>query len=216
MLYGSRDSFGLPFDTSHRTTYVDRLPELFAEAETEGWQIFYLGGTPESVVLAEKKIRGRYPQLKIEMRDGFFNIQADTPGILAHIRASGTQVLLVGMGMPRQEVWLWENREELGGVVQLTAGGALAYYDGSLRVAPRWVGRAGLEWLYRLCLEPRRLMFRYLAEPWLLLIMLLQKRMKKAWQEASNWERKSPILRYWSRSVQRSTWRVPSMRKRSV
>ena len=165
----------LPLKATHRVTYVDWLPELFEVAQARGWRVFYLGGSAGMVERARANLRTLYPSLRIEMHNGFFDAGLDSATIIKRIHSFGTEVLLVGMGMPRQELWLWEHREELRGLVQLTAGGALGYYSGHLATAPRWVGPAGLEWLFRLAAEPRRLFFRYLIEPWCLAYLVARR-----------------------------------------
>ncbi|HEU4751959.1 MAG TPA: WecB/TagA/CpsF family glycosyltransferase, partial [Armatimonadota bacterium] len=73
-------------------------------------------------------------------------------------------------GMPRQERWIVDNLERLPeGTVVFDLGALMDLFAGALPVPPRWVGRAGLEWLYRLCTHPRRVWRRYLLEPWFLL-----------------------------------------------
>jgi N-acetylglucosaminyldiphosphoundecaprenol N-acetyl-beta-D-mannosaminyltransferase len=72
------------------------------------------------------------------------------------------------MGMPRQEIWVLNNLEKLHAKVILTCGACMDYIAGEIPTPPRWMGRVGLEWLYRLLSEPGRLWKRYLVEPWFL------------------------------------------------
>ena len=78
---------------------------------------------------------------------------------------------MVGMGMPLQEHWIAENYDKLGNAVILPCGAAIDYFAGAIPTPPRWAGRLGLEWLYRLLAEPTRLWKRYLIEPWFLLFL---------------------------------------------
>jgi N-acetylglucosaminyldiphosphoundecaprenol N-acetyl-beta-D-mannosaminyltransferase len=81
---------------------------------------------------------------------------------------------MVGMGMPRQEFWTQENFSQLDAHVILSStGAALEYIAGATPTPPRWSGRIGLEWMFRLAHEPRRLFSRYLIEPWYILLLLL-------------------------------------------
>ena len=73
------------------------------------------------------------------------------------------------MGMPRQEVWLLRNRHRLPPCVVFSVGAAFDYEAGVQIAAPRWIGRVGLEWLFRLAIDPRRLFYRYCVESWFLL-----------------------------------------------
>jgi N-acetylglucosaminyldiphosphoundecaprenol N-acetyl-beta-D-mannosaminyltransferase len=70
------------------------------------------------------------------------------------------------MGMPRQEKWILENHKELNAKVIMTCGAAIEYVAGTVNTPPRWMGLAGLEWLFRLRENPKRFAFRYLIEPW--------------------------------------------------
>jgi N-acetylglucosaminyldiphosphoundecaprenol N-acetyl-beta-D-mannosaminyltransferase len=81
---------------------------------------------------------------------------------------------MVGMGMPRQEYWTQENFQQREAQVILSStGAALEYIAGAAPTPPRWAGRIGLEWMFRLAHEPRRLFSRYLIEPWYILLLLL-------------------------------------------
>lgn len=85
-------------------------------------------------------------------------------------------LVIVGLGMPRQEHFLLDHWEALPAATYATVGGAIDYVGGSNRLSPRWVGRIGLEWLWRLVHEPYRLAHRYLVEPFLLLAAVARQR----------------------------------------
>jgi N-acetylglucosaminyldiphosphoundecaprenol N-acetyl-beta-D-mannosaminyltransferase len=93
--------------------------------------------------------------------------------VLRAIEAFAPDVLLVGMGMPRQEHWIMDNLDRLGSTVLLPCGASIDYVAGEIPTPPRWAGRWGLEWLYRLLAEPGRLWKRYLIEPWFLGYLLV-------------------------------------------
>jgi N-acetylglucosaminyldiphosphoundecaprenol N-acetyl-beta-D-mannosaminyltransferase len=80
------------------------------------------------------------------------------------IRASGAELVLVALGAPKQEIWIHRHRAQLGGAVAVGVGASLAFLSGRVSRCPRWMARAGLEWLFRLGCEPRRLWRRYLVE----------------------------------------------------
>ena len=80
---------------------------------------------------------------------------------------------MVGMSMPRQERWVLDNFERLNTNAILTAGATLDYAAGAVPTPPRWAGKLGLEWLFRLVAEPKRLWRRYLVEPWFLFFLLV-------------------------------------------
>jgi N-acetylglucosaminyldiphosphoundecaprenol N-acetyl-beta-D-mannosaminyltransferase len=163
---------GLPLKREHRTGYVDFLPFLAEEAANHEWRIFYLGSRPGVAETAAGELRKRYPGLRIRTHHGHFD--ADQAGrenqrVLAEINAYAPHILLVGMGMPRQEVWVLENQKEIAANAVLCCGGLMDYIAGVIPTPPRWIGRLGFEWLYRLVSEPGRLWQRYLLEPWAVL-----------------------------------------------
>lgn len=159
---------GYPITRQHRVTYVDWMHPLMARAEKEGWRVFYLGGKPGVAARAAERLQEQYPRLVISTRHGYFG-KEDNDDVLKEIAAFQPHVLMVGMGMPRQEHWVLDNLEHLEANAILTSGACFDYIAGVIPTPPRWMGRAGLEWLYRLLSEPKRLGQRYLIEPWFLL-----------------------------------------------
>lgn len=101
--------------------------------------------------------------------DGYFDAtagSAENQKMLELINAYQPNVLMVGMGMPRQEHWILDNLESIHANTILTCGACIDYIAGVIPTPPRWMGRFGLEWLSRLLSEPKRLWRRYLLEPW--------------------------------------------------
>lgn len=158
---------GYPLGRRHRLTYLDWREAFWSRAAQQGWRVFHLGCAPGVGDRALDAVRTRHPGLQAANLHGFFDM--DGPGndeALKAITAFRPHVLFVGMGMPRQELWLQANRDRLPPCVILPVGGALAYEAGAVATPPRWTGRLGLEWLWRFATEPRRLFFRYFVEPW--------------------------------------------------
>lgn len=166
---------------AHRITYVDWLPMLLRRAEARGWRVFFLGGRPEVLRVALERLRVSYPALEIEGRDGYFFSQEGPAEaeIVARINAFRPDLLIVGLGMPLQERWIAEHRDRIDTGVVLASGAATDYIAGVLPTPPRWAGRIGLEWLFRLGAEPRRLAARYLVEPLLLVGARSVKRLRQ-------------------------------------
>jgi N-acetylglucosaminyldiphosphoundecaprenol N-acetyl-beta-D-mannosaminyltransferase len=165
--------FGLPLKSKHRTNYIDLLPLLAEEAARSQWRVFYLGSGPGVAETAARTLRTRYPGLQIATRDGYFNTDqcgAENQSVLAEICSYAPDILMVGMGMPRQEIWIAENLKGIAAHAVLCCGGLMDLVAGEIPTAPRWLGPLGLEWLYRLFSEPARLWRRYLVEPWVILI----------------------------------------------
>jgi N-acetylglucosaminyldiphosphoundecaprenol N-acetyl-beta-D-mannosaminyltransferase len=164
--------FGFPLQRKHRVTYVDWTPHLIATAAEKSWRIFYLGGKPGVAEKGAQILRHKFPALKLETADGYFTTAPESPenqAILSAIQAFQPNILMVGMSMPRQEHWILDNLVHLNANIILPAGAALDYVAGAIPTPPRWAGRLGLEWLFRLVAEPKRLWQRYLIEPLFLL-----------------------------------------------
>lgn len=126
---------------------------------------------------ARQRLAAAHPGCQIGVHHGYFDpdpASAENQAVLAAILDFGPDILLVGMGMPRQEAWILANRHAVPRGVMFSVGAAFDYEAGAQTAAPRWMGRLGLEWLFRLASQPRRLAFRYLVEPWFLLPAALE------------------------------------------
>lgn len=162
---------GLPVGRRHRCTYLDWRDEFWRMASAHHWRVYLLGSAPGVAERAAARLRAEWPGAVIVTRHGHFeldDVQA-CEAVLNEINAVKPQVILVGMGMPRQETWVARCYARLATGVVFTVGGAFDYEAGVQVPAPRWLGRLGLEWLFRLACNPRRLAQRYLVEPWWLL-----------------------------------------------
>lgn len=165
---------GYPLQRAHRVTYVDWVRPLIAEAEHSGWNLFYLGGKPGVAARASEILQDEFPEVNIQSHHGYFDPNgAENERVLERIAAFSPQVLMVGMGMPRQEHWILDNLERIAANAILCAGACFDYVAGTIPTPPRWMGRVGLEWLHRLSSEPHRLAKRYLLEPWFLLSLAM-------------------------------------------
>jgi exopolysaccharide biosynthesis WecB/TagA/CpsF family protein len=162
--------FGIPLRREHRTGYMDFLPLLAREAVRRGWRIYHLGSKPGIGEKGAAILREQYPGLQIRSHHGYFDIQGtENKVVLADIHAYSPDVLLVGMGMPRQEIWINDNLCHISARTIFCSGGMMDFVAQEIPTPPRWLGQVGLEWFYRLCSEPSRLGRRYLVEPWFVL-----------------------------------------------
>jgi exopolysaccharide biosynthesis WecB/TagA/CpsF family protein len=178
---------GLPLQRQHRNTNLDVLPLIAAEAAKRGWRIFFLGSKPTVGEKAAKQMRKNHPGLKILTYHGHFNPDRsgqENQAVLAEIRAYAPHILLVGMGMPRQELWILENRREIEANVICPVGAIMDYIAGAVPTPPRWLGPLGLEWFYRLLAEPARLSRRYLWEPWFVLGKMTSQYLREGRQQS--------------------------------
>jgi N-acetylglucosaminyldiphosphoundecaprenol N-acetyl-beta-D-mannosaminyltransferase len=167
--------YGYKLERTQRVTYADWTHPLIALAAAEGWRVFYLGSPKDVAEKGAEELRKLNPGLKIDARDGYFDERRgslENEAIVDRINAYKPDLLMVGMGMPRQELWIHENFARLNVHVILPSGAAIDYIAGAVATPPRWMGRLGLEWAFRLVSEPGRLFSRYLIEPWYVLMLL--------------------------------------------
>ncbi|WP_205289241.1 WecB/TagA/CpsF family glycosyltransferase [Microbacterium arborescens] len=146
-----------------RIATTDFFHDAASAATTNGLSFFILGASERQNELAVRAMMAQYPDLTIAGRHhGYFSPDEDE-SILHLIRESGADVLWVALGKPHQELWCARNRDRLAGIGWVkTCGGLYAFLSGDVGRAPRWMQRAGLEWLYRLQEDPKRLAARYL------------------------------------------------------
>jgi N-acetylglucosaminyldiphosphoundecaprenol N-acetyl-beta-D-mannosaminyltransferase len=139
---------------------------MLARLHESDSRVFLLGGTEDEVQGTRQRIQARFPGLRVVgVRSGYFNVCGkENDAILQTIEKARPNVLLVAMGFPRQEEWIAENMPHLRVNVVVAEGGSFSFISGATPRAPRWLRRMGLEWLYRLAREPRRLR-RQLAIP---------------------------------------------------
>jgi N-acetylglucosaminyldiphosphoundecaprenol N-acetyl-beta-D-mannosaminyltransferase len=168
--------YGYPLRRDQRVTFVDWTYPLMKLAATKGWRVFYVGSSNCSSKRGAAKLRELYPSLQIEVNEGYFDERqgsSENEALVQRINTYEPDLLIVGMGMPRQEFWTHDNVARLKAhVILSSAGAALDYIAGTAPTLPRWSGRLGLEWAFRLANDPLRLFTRYLLEPWYILLLL--------------------------------------------
>jgi len=142
---------------------TDFIPRLIAHAKELGKRIYLLGGKPGVAEMAKKRLEERISEVAIVgTHCGYFD-EVEEESIVGEIVDRKVDVLIVGMGVPRQELWLAHVAGRLPEGTLTVAGGAiLDFISGGVKRAPLWLRRCDLEWLYRLWLEPRRMWQRYL------------------------------------------------------
>lgn len=156
--------------------------ELCRDAEARGYKLFFLGSESDKVNEAVRRIRDRFPLIRIVgCHHGFFpKTGEESDRVVEIIRAARPDILFVGFGMPLQENWIAANLHRLEVKAILPCGSMIDYAAGQKSLAPAWMSDHGLEWLYRLGQEPGRLWKRYLiGNPLFLLRVLWQSWMRE-------------------------------------
>ncbi|QLL10438.1 WecB/TagA/CpsF family glycosyltransferase [Mycobacterium vicinigordonae] len=149
-----------------RVTGADLLPAVLALAEADGHRVGFFGGSAATHRRLAEHLRETNPALAVS---GMWapnpdDIETGSPQLCSAIRAARTDILIVSLGKPRQEHWVDQHGYATGAKVFLPSGGAIDFLAGTTSRAPDWMQRSGLEWLYRLTREPRRLARRYLLQ----------------------------------------------------
>lgn len=148
----------------HRMTGADWIWGLAALCERQGRSLYLLGSEPPHAAEAAKRLARLYPELEITgAHHGYFDL--DSPHnsrVIEDINARRPDIVLVGMGTPKQELWIDRNAHLLDADVVWSVGALLDYVAGHVPRAPRWLADNGLEWIFRLAIEPQRMWRRYL------------------------------------------------------
>ncbi len=149
-----------------RVAGSDLVPPLMQRAAEKGWRVYLLGGGRGVARRAASRLRVSHPQITIvgtaSPRIDMTQPEAARRHIVKAVRKASPDLVLVGFGAPKQELWIHEVASALAPAVLLGVGASIDFLAGTARRAPRWMSRVGLEWLYRLVKEPRRLWRRYL------------------------------------------------------
>jgi exopolysaccharide biosynthesis WecB/TagA/CpsF family protein len=140
---------------------TDMFPLLCREAAASGLRIFLLGSADGIADKAARNMCQQYPGLDIcGVHHGYFDADK-TDSVIDAINANKPDIVLVGLGAPRQEMWIEQHGEKLNARVLVGVGGLFDYYSGRIPRAPLWMRKLGCEWIWRLAQEPRRLFARY-------------------------------------------------------
>ena len=144
----------------------DLMLAVCDRAEARGWRTFFYGGAPDTPERLRDRLQARFPDLQVvgTLSPPFrpLTLEEDEE-VVRTIRAAAPDLVWVGLSTPKQERWMADHVERLGAGVLLGVGAAFDIHAGTLRQAPVWIQRRGLEWLFRLAVEPRRLWRRYLV-----------------------------------------------------
>lgn len=160
-----------------RVAGSDLGPGVLAAAPP-GCRVFFLGASEESSLGAVRRVRQLYPQVEIAGRIspplGFEKSKDWSDKITHAVQDSGAQLILVGLGAPKQEIWVHRHRQQLTGTVALCIGATIDFLSGEKPRAPAWAQRSGLEWVHRMLSDPKRLVGRYARDAMYFPALLLQ------------------------------------------
>jgi len=156
-------SFGYP--NQQRVYGPSLMLEICRRAAALGHRVFFYGAREETLAALKQRLKQRFPDLSIagSYAPPFRALTSqEEEDVQRRIRESNADIVFVGISTPKQERWMYEHRHSFPGVTLIGVGAAFDIHAGHLRQAPAWMQRRGLEWLFRLSVEPRRLWRRYL------------------------------------------------------
>ncbi|MBR5406844.1 MAG: WecB/TagA/CpsF family glycosyltransferase [Lachnospiraceae bacterium] len=146
----------------------DLFPRLCDMAARKGYRMYFLGAEEGVAAKAAGNLKKRFYGLQVvgtySPPKGFENDEAEKEKINRQIKEAAPHILIIGLGTPKQELFMFHNKDELGVPVSLGLGASLDFEAGTLKRAPRWMSSSGLEWFYRLLQDPGRLAKRYLVD----------------------------------------------------
>jgi len=146
----------------------DLVPLLCEGAARKGHSIFILGGKEGIAKQAKRKLEQKHPEIKIvgeySPKFGFEKDSNEVEKVNGIISAAKPDILIVCLGCPKQEKFIYENYEKYEATVSVCAGATVDFLAGNVKRAPRWMSNAGLEWFYRFIKEPRRMFKRYFID----------------------------------------------------
>jgi N-acetylglucosaminyldiphosphoundecaprenol N-acetyl-beta-D-mannosaminyltransferase len=162
----------------------DLMLEFLDEAEKKGYSNFFYGSSPENLSSLIKRLKQKFPLLKIT---GFYsppfrNKIEEDERVIDLVNNSSTDVLWVGLGGPKQDIWMYYHKDKVRVPVMVGIGAAFDFLAGTKQQAPVWMREYGLEWFFRLITEPKRLWRRYLINNllfvWYVTVDLLKRHLK--------------------------------------
>lgn len=163
-------------DIKQNVNGTDLFPRLCQTLSGTGMGLYLLGAREGVAAAVADWVRRSYPDVIISgVRHGYFDA-AEEAQVIREIRESGASVLLVAFGVPRQDVWIHQHLQDLSIPVSMGVGGLFDFYSGRITRAPQWVREIGMEWCWRLLMEPARMWRRYVVGNGIFLAHVLYER----------------------------------------
>jgi N-acetylglucosaminyldiphosphoundecaprenol N-acetyl-beta-D-mannosaminyltransferase len=157
----------------------DLLLDVCERSAVTGWNHFFLGGADGVADEMVRRLRARFPDLRVAgtLSPPFRALTAvEDEELVGAVNRAGPDIVWVGLGAPKQELWMAEHRDRLEAPVLIGVGAAFDFHAGAVKQAPAFLQRAGLEWAFRLVKEPRRLWRRYLLyNPWFVALVAVRR-----------------------------------------
>lgn len=151
------------FEQIRRTTGPSYMEEIFRISAEKGYRHYFYGSTPETIEKMRKKLEKEYPGLVIA---GMYSppfckeTEAQYQADMERINAANADFIWVGLGAPKQELWMANHQGKIRGFM-VGVGAGFDFFAGNIKRAPEWMQRSSLEWLYRMLQDPKRLFARY-------------------------------------------------------
>ncbi len=159
---------------------TDLLPQLCEAAAEENFSLYLLGAAPGVAARMRENLTRTYDGLNIVgEHHGFFDHDQESAQVIEKINAVKPNIVLVAFGAPMQEKWIYKNLQKIDGNVLLGVGGLFDFYSGDKKRAPVWMRKGGVEWVYRLYLEPGRLWRRYIIGNPMFMLRILRWKKKR-------------------------------------
>jgi len=186
----------LGYGRRHRVTGPALMLELCDKGREQGYRHFFYGGGDGIAERLVERLSGEFPGLQVA---GTYcppftdRVAAEDPAVIDRINATRPDIVWVGLGAPKQEVWMAANRGRLNAAAMIGVGAAFDFHSGNVPWAPTWMRKCGMEWAYRLLAEPKRMWRRNLDSPMFLSRVLGQAAAKRVARLA--WWRNAPTPR---------------------
>jgi N-acetylglucosaminyldiphosphoundecaprenol N-acetyl-beta-D-mannosaminyltransferase len=169
------------FRELRRTYGPDLMRDVCEQGQKKGCRHYFYGGTPEVCQLLESRLKERFPAMNVA---GWHappfkeNNEMENPEVIQKINQARPDILWVGLGSPKQDLWMSRHRDQMDVPVMIGIGAAFDFLSGVKKQAPVWMQRSGLEWLFRLFCEPGRLWKRYLVGNTRFVCLLLRQELR--------------------------------------
>ena len=194
-----------------RVAGSDLVPALFDSVQDDQrLRIYLLGAAPGVADRAAANIHRRWPAVEVvgtySPPPGFEKSDAENDAIIGRVAAARPDVLIVGLGAPKQELWVHKHRSRLAAKAVLCVGATIDFLAGERSRAPVWMQRVGMEWIYRVAREPRRLASRYAWDAWIFPRLLV----REWWRLRSAASSQKPAIGKNSKHEIRNPKQIPS------